>query len=318
LPSSPKPIQNGLIALGIGLILGGGLVFLRAYLDRSIRATADLERAAPDLPVLGVIPSLQDWKAKSRPRVVSVQHQPTSPAAEAYRSLRTSIQFLNVERPVSRLQITSSSAGEGKSTTVANLGVAMSRAGQHVVIVSCDLRRPRIHEFFGVSNAVGLTSVILGDVSLSDAMQPVQNEEGLTVLASGPKPPNPSELLNSSHTRVLLDSVAASADVMLLDCSPVMPVTDAVLLSSAVDATVVVVGAGQTASKDLTRCLKTLRQVNAPLVGTVLNQLKAKEDYGYSYSEQDITSGHDFSGTYRPSSAFSGVDNGRSQREGAI
>ena len=126
---------------------------------------------------------------------------PKSPAAEAYRSLRTSIHFLGLDRPIRTLQVTSASAGEGKTTTLANLGVALAQSGQRVVIVSCDLRRPRLHEFFGLSNTFGFTSVLLGDVPLSRAIQPVEEEDRLMLLASGPTPPNPSELLGGRRTR---------------------------------------------------------------------------------------------------------------------
>src|SRR5439155_23031319 len=126
--------------------------------------------------------------------------EPSSSAAEAYRTLRTSIQFMGLDRPLRTLQVTSPSASEGKTTTLANLAVALARAGQRVVMVDCDLRRPRIHDFFGVSNEVGFTSVLLGEVPLSEAVQEVPGERLMMLLASGMLPPNPSELIASERT----------------------------------------------------------------------------------------------------------------------
>ncbi|MDQ6927036.1 MAG: polysaccharide biosynthesis tyrosine autokinase [Actinomycetota bacterium] len=282
-PVRPQPLRNAAIALVLGLVLGIGLVFLLEYLDDSVKGKDDLERAAGGLPVLGVIP-LVEWKDRERPQVVSLT-DPRSPASEAYRTLRTSIQFMSLERPVRTMQITSPSAEEGKSTTIANLGVAIARAGQRVVILDCDLRRPRMHEFFGLDKSVGFTSVLLGKVPLSAALQPVPNQSRLSILASGPPPPNPSELLSSSRTVEVLTSLQAEADIVLIDCPPLLPVTDALVVSGRVDATLVVCVAGSTSRKEATRAIELLRQVDAPLVGTVLNGVTADDayDYGYSY-----------------------------------
>jgi non-specific protein-tyrosine kinase len=209
--------------------------------------------------------------------------EPTSSAAEAYRALRTSIQFLGLERPVRKLQVTSPSAEEGKTTTVANLGVALAAAGQRVVIVCCDLRRPRIHEFFGLSNEVGLTSVLLGRTSAEEACQRVPQLERLSLLASGPLPANPSEILLSSQTAGLLETIQSNADVVLLDCPPVLPITDAAALSPHVDATLVVASADNTSGRVVARALEVLEQVGAPIVGTVLNGVAVDDVYGYAY-----------------------------------
>jgi len=188
------------LGLAVGLMLGAGAAFLFEYMDDSIKAKADLERATHGrLPTLGLIPAVPTWRDRDDARLVSLI-DPGSGAAEAYRALRTTIQFMALERPISVLQVTSPSAAEGKSTTLANLGVALAGAGQRVVIVCGDLRRPRIHEFFGLANTEGLTSVVLGTLPLSAALQPVPAVPGLTLLASGPLPPNPSELLDSKRT----------------------------------------------------------------------------------------------------------------------
>ncbi|HUP70142.1 MAG TPA: CpsD/CapB family tyrosine-protein kinase [Acidimicrobiales bacterium] len=140
--------------------------------------------------------------------------------------------------------------GVVKEFLLFSLAVALAQAGQRVVIVCCDLRRPRIHEFFGLSNAVGFTSVLLGDTPLSAAIQKVRGQERLAVLASGPIPPNPSELLSGRRTVEVLTAVQAEADIVLVDCPPVLPVTDAAVLSSRVDATLLVATAGETTRKE--------------------------------------------------------------------
>jgi receptor protein-tyrosine kinase len=280
---SPRPRRNAAIALVVGVVFGVGLAFLFEYLDDSIKSKSDLERAGRGaLPTLGLIPAVSGWKDRDEARVASVV-DPKSPAAEAYRALRTSIQFLGLDHKVHAVQITSPTASEGKTTTLANLGVALASAGQRVVISCSDLRRPRIHEFFGLDNAVGLTSVILGEVPLSAAVQRVPDVENLYILASGPLPPNPSELLSSDHAADVLAALRAEYDMVLLDSPPVLPVTDAAVLSSRVDATLLVATAGMTTRRSVSRAVELLHQVEAPLVGSVLNGVKDEGGYGYGY-----------------------------------
>ncbi|MDQ4144935.1 MAG: polysaccharide biosynthesis tyrosine autokinase [Actinomycetota bacterium] len=279
-PIRPRPVRNGLLALGIGLVLGVALAFLFEHLDDSIKTKEDLERQVPDVDVLAIIPMVVGWK-KGETLVVS-RSEPSSPAAEAYRTLRTSLQFISVNRTVRTLQVTSPAASEGKSSTTANLAVAMARAGKQVIAVSCDLRRPRLHQFFGVSNTVGFTSVLLGEVSLGAAIQEAPNEPRLRVLASGPLPPNPSELLSSARAAELLSVLREHVDIVLIDCPPVLPVTDATVLADRVDATLLVVTAGSTTRKQVSRTVEILRQVNAPLIGAVLNGVSTEAAYGYA------------------------------------
>jgi polysaccharide biosynthesis transport protein len=287
-PFAPTPRRNAVLAIVLGLLLGVGLAFLRDYLDDSIKGKEDLERAVPGLGVVGLIPLVPDWKAREQSRVVSLS-DPTSPAAEAYRILRTSLQFLGIDRQVRLVQITSASAQEGKSTTLANLAVAFANSGLRTVAVCCDLRRPRLHQFFGLDNAVGFTSVLLGNVALSKALQPIPGQERLLVLASGPLPPNPSELLSSSRTADLFRNLANQADIVLIDSPPVLPVTDSLVLSQRVDSTVLVSSARVTTRKAAHRAAEMLHQVNAPLVGAVLNGVTEEGGYG-SYAARYYTS----------------------------
>jgi len=281
-PVSPKPVRNGVLAVLGGLILGVGLAFLFEYLDDSLRTKDDMERAAPGIPVIGVIPAVPGWKSRERPELVSLT-DPSSMAAEAYRSVRTAVQVIGLDRPVRTLQVTSPNAGEGKTTTLANLAVSLARAGQRVVVVCCDLRRPRVHEFFGLDNAIGFTSVLRGDVTLAEAVQWVPGESRLVLLASGPIPANPSELLSGRRTVEVLTALQAQADIVLIDSPPVLPVTDAAVLSGRVDATIVVASAKSTTRKELARTAELLSQVDAPVVGMVLNGVTQEAGYGYEY-----------------------------------
>jgi len=286
-PFAPSPIRDGVLAVVLGLMLGVGLAFLLDHLDDSIKAKDDFERAVPGVGVLGLIPLVPDWKSKAESRVVSLS-EPNSPATEAYRTLRTSIQFLGIDRQVRLVQVTSASAQEGKSTTLANLAVAFASSGLRTIAVCCDLRRPRLHEFFHVNNEVGFTSVLLGNVALSQALQPVLGQDRLLVLASGPLPPNPAELLSSSRTADLLRNLASQADIVLIDSPPVLPVTDALILSQRVDTTVIVSSVGMTTRKAAARAVEMLHQVNAPLVGAVLNGVSEEGGYG-TYSSRYYT-----------------------------
>jgi succinoglycan biosynthesis transport protein ExoP len=288
-PSSPKPVTDIALAVVIGLIIGVGIALLREYYDESIRTMADLERVTQGVPTLGLIPAIGDWRSDGEPYLVS-EKAPTAPPSEAYRSLRTSIQFLGLERDISSLLFTSPSASEGKTTTLANMATTMAHAGQSVVVICCDLRRPRIHQFFGLSNQVGFTSVLLGTATLDEALQPVPDIPGLYLLASGPTPPNPSELLSDPRAKAIFDQLTQRADIVLIDSPPVLPVTDAAVLATQVDGVVMVASVGNSSRKDVARAIEVLGRVNAPLVGVVLNKASESDSYAYyrySYGPTD-------------------------------
>jgi succinoglycan biosynthesis transport protein ExoP len=288
-PSSPKPTTDIVLGVVIGLIIGIGVALLREYYDESIRTMVDLERVTRGIPTLGLVPAIGDWRSDGEPYLVS-EKAPTSPPSEAYRSLRTAIQFLGLERDISTLLFTSPSAAEGKTTTMANMATTMAHAGQSVVMVCCDLRRPRIHQFFGLSNQIGFTSVLLGTATLDQALQPAPGIPGLYLLASGPTPPNPSELLSDPRCKAVLDQLAQRADIVLVDSPPVLPVTDAAVLATQVDGVVLVTSVGSSSRKDVARAIDVLGRVNAPLVGAVLNRASESDSYAYyrySYGPTD-------------------------------
>ena len=290
-PISPTPVRTGVLAGLSGLLLGVGVALLSGRLDQSVRSKEDLERATPGLFTLGMLPKVHAPKKGEPPRLLTL-HDPRSPTAEAHRALLASLQFLNHEEPARVIQITSPSTGDGKTTIVANLGVAMALAGQRVAVVCCDLRRPNLHEFFGVGNGVGLSTVLSGQAPLSSALQSVEQLPGLVVLPSGPPPPNPTELLGSKRTGQVLKSLLTVVDVVIIDCPPVLPVADALVLASQVNSSLLVCRAGKTSRKRLTRARELMLQVEAPLVGTILNGVPLEDsDTGAYYDEDERRGG---------------------------
>ena len=278
-PSSPKPKEDAALGLVAGLILGLGAAFLRDSLDDTL-SSKDAAEQLSGAPVLTMVPMVASWKRRDQPLVISVSH-PLSPAAEAYRSLRTSLQFARQERELRTLVVTSPAAAEGKTSTIANLGAVFAQAGERVVVVSCDLRKPRIGQFFRLDEQYGLTTVLLGEQALADVLQPVSGFETLWLLGAGPLPSNPAELLAGAASREVFAALRAEFDLVLIDSPPVLPVTDAAILSKDADGTLLVVAAGQTKRVDVRRAAEKLAQVNAPLLGTVLNEVTRQVGYGY-------------------------------------
>jgi capsular exopolysaccharide synthesis family protein len=294
-PISPNIPRDLVQAALIGLFLGIGLAFLLEQIDDSVRTTGDLERAARGLPILGLIPHDDAWKDKNTPRVTT-QVAPMSATAEAYRGLRTTLQYLALNRPMGIVQITSANAHEGKTSTMANLAIAFAEAGMPVAIVGCDLRRPRAHSFLQVDGSVGLTSVLLGDATLEQALQQSPVHQNIRVLPSGPRPPNPSELLSLDRTANLIRSLQRNHAIVFLDCPPVLPVTDSLVLSRCVDATLYIAKADSTSKRAVKRSIERLHQVNSPLIGTILNGVDAEGAYGslyeyYGYSSESRVPG---------------------------
>jgi succinoglycan biosynthesis transport protein ExoP len=214
-----------------------------------------------------------------------VMAEPTSPAAESYRSLRTSLQFARQEGQLRSIVVTSPGAAEGKTATLANLGVVFAQAGERVVLVSCDLRRPRIGAFFELDEQDGLTCVLLGQRTLEQVVLPVPGFDRLSLLPAGPIPPNPAELLNGARASDVFAALRERFDLVLIDSPPVLPVTDAAILSRHADATLMLAAAGQTRRGDLHRAVEKLNQVGATILGIVLNKVSKQtgRNYGYPY-----------------------------------
>jgi succinoglycan biosynthesis transport protein ExoP len=303
-PFEPNTLRTAMLALVVGLLIGLGAAFLLDYLDTSVRDEEDVMRAT-GLPNLATVPNLAAKKSSAgeTPYLVTREH-PHSPAAEAFRSLQTAIKFLGLERPLKTLLVTSARPGEGKTTTATNLAITAARSGQRVLLVDCDLRKPQAHLFFGLPNDVGFTSVLLGDATMREVAQLVSDAPKLAVITSGPVPPNASELLAGDRTRVSFEALSESADLVILDSPPVLPVSDPVILAALVDGVIVVVSAGSTDRRQLTKTIDRLSQVDAPLLGTVLNRFDPVDVGDYSYGYEPGTVGPtDFSpvgGQVRP------------------
>lgn len=211
-----------------------------------------------------------------------VLDNPRSITAESYRTLRTNIQFYNVGESMQRLLVTSAGPSEGKSTTAANLAITFAQTGQRVVIVDADLRRPFLHRLFQVSNLVGLTNVMLGSASLEEALLPT-TMPSLSILPTGPIPPNPAEMLGAPRMGEILDQLHEHADVVIIDTPPVLAVTDASVLASVVDGVILVTAAGMV-SRELAQRAKTqLEAVKARVLGVVLNGVEDDATGYYSY-----------------------------------
>lgn len=279
---SPKPVRDLILAILAGLMLGVGAAYALEYFDDSVKSADDLERARAGTPNVGLIPLVPGWKDRNQPVLVTLS-DPTSPSAEAYRALRTSLQFDSLDRPLRTVLITSPSAGDGKTTVLSNLGLTLAQVGQRVIIACCDLRRPRLHEFFGLTNTIGFTSVVLGEQPVFTALQQVRGQPNLRVLASGPLPANPAEMLSSVRAGEVLAALAGDADIVLIDSPPILPVTDAAVLTRLVDGTLLVVTEGATTRKQVSQALAVLGQVDALILGTVLNEVSAEDSYRYTY-----------------------------------
>ncbi len=282
-PKNENPMSNILAGLAIGVVLAIALALLREYLDDRIKTKDDLESATGQT-VVGLVPALPDWKNRDATELVSVS-KPNSPAAEAYRTVRTSVEFLSLDQPIGSLQVTSAQASEGKTTTLANLAVTFARVGQRVIVLCCDLRRPRIHHFFGLSNSVGFTSVLLGDARASEVIQPVRGDLPLGLVASGPLAPNPAELLASKRAVSVIEELDSQCDLLIIDSPPVLPVTDAQVISGLVDGVLLVGSAGSSTKRAVRRAVELLHQVDAPLIGAILNNMQGKHESAYTYGD---------------------------------
>jgi capsular exopolysaccharide synthesis family protein len=216
---------------------------------------------------------------------------PRSSAAESYRSLVTSLEFLGTHTTSRVVLFTSPGASEGKTTTVANVGMAFAEAGHRTVIVDADLRRPRLHKFFEVPGEVGLSTVLAGKIDISTAVQTIEGEHPLGDVPPGPIAPNPAELRGSDITETALTKLRDAYDVVIVDSPPVLPVADALVLSRHSDIAILLANADGTSRRKLSRAVEALRQVDAPLGGLVLNGVGAGEGYEYGYYGDDESGG---------------------------
>ncbi len=295
-PVGPNRVGNTLTGAFIGLALGAGLVLLLMLMDSTLYTPEEIERRGFNLlttiPVISDSAPTDNGKEKSMPEVEGrniaahlVTHfDPKSAVAEAYKTLRTNLIFSAAARNAGStvMLVTSSAPKEGKSTTASNLAVTLAQGGYRTALIDTDLRRPVVHSVFGLSKDPGVTNYLIGRSALDDIMRP-SGIDNLTLITCGTIPPNPAELLGSPAMRRLIEELRGRFDYVLFDSPPVIAVTDAAILSTQVDGVVLVVSSGSTRLDMLTKSRETLRRVNAPLLGTVLNNLDVLNAYGSYY-----------------------------------
>jgi len=274
-PSSPQTRINLALGLMLGLGLGIAWALLRETLDTTVSTPTELEQLT-QAPSLGAVVLMDDNQNRALAALDA-----TSVNSEGYRTIRANLQFVSVDDPLRAIVVTSAEQADGKSTLACNLAIALAQSGKSVCLVEADLRRPRIAEYFDIDGSIGLTDVLAGQRTLDDVIQP-WGRGLLSVLPPGSIPPNPSELLGSHQLQTVLDDLKARFDVIILNSSPLLAVSDAAILAAQADGAILVVRHGKTSKDDVLRAVAGLEQVNARLLGTVLNAVPAKRHYGYN------------------------------------
>ena len=281
-PSSPRVLLNTLLAALVGLLLALGIAFTMEYLDDTVKSSEDVEDAT-GLATLGTVLKMKGEKGRSEIYRLATLLYPRGPAAEAYRTLRTNLEFASVDEPVRTLLVTSSIPSEGKTTTSGNLAVAFAQAGRNVILLDADLRKPGVHRLFDLPNVSGLTSLLrTDDVAIDDVTQATEQER-LRVVTTGPLPPNPAELLGSHRMQAILERLVAAADLVIVDSPPLQAVADAAILASVTDGTLLVIDAGRTRRAAAGRGREALAKAGARVLGAALNRLsqRGRGDYVY-------------------------------------
>jgi capsular exopolysaccharide synthesis family protein len=286
-PYKPNKKLNLLLAAVVGLFLGIGLAFFFEYLDNTVKTPEEVEQLIR-LPSFGMVPEISYERKKrlekaSCPVELVTHGHPKSILSEAYRNIRTSILLSFSEKPPKKIVITSPNPSEGKTTTVINTAIALSQTGAHVLIIDGDMRHPRVHRIFNEENGAGLSNFLSGNAPIESVIKKTE-VPNLYYIPSGPIPPNPSELIGSKLFKVMMDSLGKKFDHIILDSPPTLGFADSVILSTSVDGVVLVVLGGKTPRETLQRAKEVLHQVNAKILGVVINRVDIhRSDYGYYY-----------------------------------
>ncbi len=284
-PISPKPVQSALLAAAIGLFVTAGFVFLVEFLDDTLKTPDDIKEVL-DAPVIGFIGELKHNPKQGEDALgVYVAKNPRSPVAEAFRSLRTNLEYSSVDNPARTILVTSSGESEGKSMVAANLAIVEAQSGKNVIIIDADMRRPKVHIQFNKSNRKGLSDVVTGKLRIDDVVKTYDQVENLSIITCGTIPPNPSELLGSERMSQTLKDLEERFDLVIIDTPP-MIVSDAQILSRKVDGVIFVVIPGQTRAIAALRPMEELRRIGSNVLGVVANKIPRNRDYyygGYNY-----------------------------------
>lgn len=283
-PIRPQPLNNAMLAGVVGLIVAAGVVFLIEYLDDTLKVPEDVERVL-GLPLIGYIAEMQS-KGKSDAEVY-VSRQPRSPVSEAFRSLRTNLEFAAVDKPLRTILVTGAEAGDGKTTIAANLAVIFAQGGKRVLLMDADLRRPRVHRFLGIQNRVGLTDLFRDTLTFGEVTHQwgEANSKTISVITSGNLPPNPAELLGSQKMASILAEISSHVDVVIIDSPPSL-VSDAQILAAKVDCVLLVVQPGKTHAGAARATREQMDRAGARIVGAVFNRIPRNHGYyygGYRY-----------------------------------
>ena len=304
-PIGPPRFRNIFVAFLLSLVTGIGLAFLLDFLDDTVKSVEDVDRYL-HLPALALIPAGRDrgrligigggspGPAPSEGMALAMISDVRSPIAESYRHLRTSLLLSSAGQPPKTILVTSSQPSEGKTTTAFNTAFMLAQTGAEVLIIDCDLRRPRLHGHFGVPNTKGLTNWLSGETDIETLMQTYGPQSNLKFLTSGPVPPNPAELLGSEEMRKLLGVLTERFAHVIIDSPPAISFTDASILATMVDGVVLVVHGGRSSRAVVRRAKQQLLDVGAHIFGVVLNNVKVEtQDYYYSgyYSSNEYAEG---------------------------
>ncbi len=279
-PISPRPLLNTLLAAVLGLLIALGIAFLAEYLNDAIRSPDDVLEVS-GLSTLGTIARMKGNGGRRQLYQMAAILYPRSGTAEAYRTLRTNIEFASVDAPIRTLLVASSQSGEGKTVTAANLAVVFAQAGRRVLLVDADLRQPGVHSMFNLPNAHGLTTLLRSEDVSVDAVAQVTEQRNLRVLTTGPLPPNPAELLGSQRMRAVLERLKAGCDLVVFDSPPLQAVADAAILGSLADGTLLVVDARRSRRRAVRQGREALTIAGATVLGAVLNGIPQRRPLGY-------------------------------------